>query len=120
MVCNVCQLIALRTYHMTELEEKAAATQMMPRLKASRPSACIHYTRYPIVARRAWPTGCSAFRPSASREQRYLAYKPSARTTIGYEAVYKGRPQIFGHFRPSCPQTSTKLYPTRTSAFFQN
>ena len=29
------------------------------------------YTRYPIVARRAWPT----FRPSASREQRYLAYK---------------------------------------------
>ena len=38
------------------------------------------YTRYPIVARRAWPTGCawptgSAFRPSASREQRYLAYK---------------------------------------------
>ena len=33
------------------------------------------YTRYPIVARRAWPTGCIAFRPSASREQRYLAYK---------------------------------------------
>ena len=31
------------------------------------------YTRYPIVARRAWP----AFRPSASREQRYLAYKGS-------------------------------------------
>ena len=30
------------------------------------------YTRYPIVARRAWPAG---FRPSASREQRYLAYK---------------------------------------------
>ena len=29
------------------------------------------YTRYSIVARRAWP----AFRPSASREQRYLAYK---------------------------------------------
>ena len=29
------------------------------------------YTRYPIVARRAWP----AFRPSALREQRYLAYK---------------------------------------------
>ena len=29
------------------------------------------YTIYPIVARRAWP----AFRPSASREQRYLAYK---------------------------------------------
>ena len=28
----------------------------------------------PIVARRAWPTG-SAFRPSASREQRCLAYK---------------------------------------------
>ena len=36
------------------------------------------YTRYPIVARRAWPTGCSAFRPSASREQRYLAYKYGA------------------------------------------
>ena len=36
------------------------------------------HTRYPIVARSAWPTGCrlcSAFRPSASREQRYLAYK---------------------------------------------
>ena len=32
------------------------------------------YTRYPIVARRAWPT---AFRPSASREQRYLAYNKS-------------------------------------------
>ena len=30
------------------------------------------YTRYPIVAR-AWPGGC--LRPSASREQRYLAYK---------------------------------------------
>ena len=33
------------------------------------------YTRYPIVARRAWPAGCLAFRPSASREQRYLADK---------------------------------------------
>ena len=34
------------------------------------------YTRYPIVARLAWPTtACSAFRPSVSREQRYLAYK---------------------------------------------
>ena len=36
--------------------------------------SCCLYTRYPIVARRAWPVGCSAFRPSASREQRYLAY----------------------------------------------
>ena len=42
------------------------------------------YTRYLIVARRA-----SAFRPSASREQRYLAYKicsyliPSSRASIG-------------------------------------
>ena len=34
------------------------------------------YTRYPIVARRAWP----AFRPSASRDQRYLAYKSSTYT----------------------------------------
>ena len=30
------------------------------------------YTRYPIVAR---ALGLAAFRPSASREQRYLAYK---------------------------------------------
>ena len=36
-------------------------------------SGCL-YTRYPIVARRARP----AFRPSASREQRYLAYKADA------------------------------------------
>ena len=59
----------------------------------------ILYTRYPIVARRAWPAGCSAFRPSASREQRYLAYKgqvredmqpagQARRATIGY-LVYK-------------------------------
>ena len=34
--------------------------------------ALVRATRYPIVARRAWPSGC--FRPSASREQRYLTY----------------------------------------------
>ena len=36
----------------------------------------ILYTRYPIVARHAWPAGCiGCFRPNASRGQRYLAYK---------------------------------------------
>ena len=50
------------------------------------------YTRYPIVAHALGLE--AAFRPSASREQRYLAYKayaaarPSARATIGY-LVYK-------------------------------
>ena len=49
-----------------------------PKLRKIRPILLygrVLYTRYPIVARRAWPTGCSAFRPSASREQRYLVYK---------------------------------------------
>ena len=38
--------------------------------------ATIGYLVYKIPYRRAWPTGCigSAFKPSASREQRYLAY----------------------------------------------
>ena len=36
------------------------------------------YTRYPIVAR---ALGLAAFRPSASREQRYLAYKSSCSWT---------------------------------------
>ena len=31
--------------------------------------------KIPYRRARAWPSGCSAFRPSASREQRYLAYK---------------------------------------------
>ena len=33
------------------------------------------YTRYPIVARALGLAAALAFRPSASREQRYLAYK---------------------------------------------
>ena len=37
------------------------------------PGACQLYTRYPIVARALGLA--AAFRPSASREQRYLAYK---------------------------------------------
>ena len=50
------------------------------------PLGRVLYTRYPIVARRAWPVqplsrvrraskGILHTRPSASREQRYLAYK---------------------------------------------
>ena len=31
--------------------------------------------KIPYRRARAWPSGCIAFRPSASREQRYLAYK---------------------------------------------
>ena len=38
------------------------------------------YTRYPIVAR---ALGLAAFRPSASREQRYLAYNLSSRAALG-------------------------------------
>ena len=57
------------------------------------------YTRYPIVARRAWPTGCIGRVRRASKgilhtNARYLcsrdalAARPSARATIGY-LVYK-------------------------------
>ena len=35
-------------------------------------------SRYPIVARRARPTGLLAFRPSASCEQRYIAFNKKA------------------------------------------
>ena len=34
--------------------------------------------KIPYRRARAWPSGCSAFRPSASREQRYLAYNAGA------------------------------------------
>ena len=45
------------------------------------------YTRYPIVAPRAWPAALhsSAFRPSASREQRYIAYKVFCIQSFGGE-----------------------------------
>ena len=46
------------------------------------------YTRYPIVARRAWPAG---FRPSASRKQRYLAYKPYWRTRLVCPSAREGK-----------------------------
>ena len=53
------------------------------------------YTRYPIVAR---ALGLAAFRPSASREQRYLAYKLARRIRP------KGRPSAVRDDRVYCIQ----------------
>ena len=46
--------------------------------------------KIPYRRARAWPLGLLAFRPSASREQRYLAYK-------GYGCGYgKGQSRVLG------------------------
>ena len=48
--------------------------------------------KIPYRRARAWPSGCSAFRPSASREQRYLAYKVRAR--VVYKIPYRRAPRL--------------------------
>ena len=59
------------TFARASTREKGLCSRQAKRARDNRVSCiqlCVLYTKYPIVARRA------AFRPSASREQRYLAY----------------------------------------------
>ena len=69
------------------------------------------YTRYPIVARRAWPTGISAFRPSASREQRHLLYTryPIVARALGRVRAWPSARASKGilHTKASCIQVVT-------------
>ena len=61
----------------------------------------------PYRRARAWPSGCSAFRPSASREQRYLAYN-----TFVFKIPYRRArawPSGCSAFRPSASREQRYL-----------
>ena len=60
--------------------------------------------KIPYRRARAWTGGCSAFRPSASREQRYLAYKQDTFARATHSAYAAGRPSAARDDRVSCIQ----------------
>ena len=62
----------VHTVHARNSESARRGINLIPGAEIDKAASL--YTIYPIVAR-AWPSGCSALRPSASREQMYLAYK---------------------------------------------
>ena len=92
-----------RTYERQHYDTRRLCVQDTLSLSAR----LVLYTRYPIVARaiglaaaefvykipyrraRAWPSGCSAFRPSASREQRYLAYNCRVRARAKVSCIQR-------------------------------
>ena len=85
------------------LDLKAAAVGQARRATTGYLVCNIVY-KIPYRRARAWPSGCIAFRPSALREQRYLAYNIQPYVVWGdsdavSEAVFKNTLSAMGPFR---------------------
>ena len=72
------------------------------RARCKKPHKNILYTRYPIVARRAWP--------SASREQRYLAYK---------NLILCGSYEFLNLAHNACTKFKSRYLKTTLGTFFE-